>query len=122
MLTAGVSLTLVDISPASSMVMERASFDAVRFNRAGDNDRGEDGDAWPFGLVSSVMSIFVNTFLRGGKDAGLGFDTGLWESSLNVPRPGLRSGEASGFGNKDTVLEMRHIMIVPSKPVLTIVH
>ena len=72
---------------SSSTVVERASLEVFLFKRTGDNDRDADGDAGPSPLVSSPISNFDKTFLRGGIDAGLGFAKGLSGSSPVTPIP-----------------------------------
>ena len=82
------SAALVGVSSTSSTVVESASLEVFRFNRTGDNDRGEDGNTCcPFPFVSSAMSNFDRTLLRGGNDEGLGLAAEISESSGDIPRP-----------------------------------
>ena len=101
------------------MVVESANLDVFRFNRTGDKDLGEEGDGGKLERAISPKSIFVNTFLKGGSEVGFCLAVGDSASSGTAPNAELRSGEVStaeaGF------LARFHIMIVPSKPVLTMV-
>lgn len=115
-----LSLTRIVISSTSSTVVDSASLDVFRFKRIGDNERGDDGESDKVDRVSSAMSIFVSTFLRGGREAGLGLANGESGSSGEIPSPCGRSGEPS-CTEMATAFERLQIIIVPSNPVLTIV-
>lgn len=83
MLLNGAPLPLLAVSTTSSIVVASASLDVFRFNRTGDNERGEDVDICPFALVRSAISTLDKTFRIGGRDAGLGLAVG--DSSLPNP-------------------------------------
>jgi hypothetical protein len=115
-----ISPDLGDAFSTSSTVVERASREVFRFSLIGESDLGDDGDSDILGRVSSAMSIFVSTFLKGGRVAGLGFTPGDSGSSPDMPSPWGLSGEASCV-ERDVAFENVQIIMVPSNPVLTIV-